>query len=101
MKKLISKRKLGRETSHRLALLRYFIKINRNQTTSLILHERIKTTVPKAKELRVYADKVITLSKKGDLNSIREVNKIVYTKEASIKLFNELAPRYKYFFILY
>lgn len=68
MKKLISKRKLGRETSHRLALMRYiylYIFIYRNQVTSLILHERIKTTVAKAKELRVFADHVVTWGKQG------------------------------------
>lgn len=109
MKKIISKRKLGRETSHRLALMRYnnLDKYNhRNQVTSLILHERIKTTVPKAKELRVYADHVITWGKQGiyhflvnlgDLHAIREINKIVYDKEAAKKVFEVLAPRYKYF----
>ncbi len=81
-------RKLGRPTDHRLAMLR-------NMVTSLIVHEKIKTTLPKAKELRRVFEKVITLAKRGDVHSRRIAATRVYTQEALQKAFAELAPRFK------
>ena len=79
--------KLGRTTSHRRALLR-------NMVTSLIIEERIETTVPKAKALRPSIEKMITLGKKGDLAARRRAAAYVMTDEALTKLFDELGPRF-------
>ena len=87
MKKRIAFRKLGRTSSHRWAMLR-------NMVTSLINHERIVTTAPKAKELRRLADKVVTLSKNNTLHSFRQANAIVRERPALTKLFEVLGPRY-------
>lgn len=87
MKHRIRLRKLSRSPSHRRALLR-------NQVTSLIEHERIETTVAKAKELRRVADRMITYGKKGTLNAHRAVNAFVQTRDARKKVFVELAPRF-------
>jgi len=78
-------RKLGVTGSHRRALLR-------NMATSLFLHEKVETTIAKAKELRPYAEKLITDAKHGKHYQVRRViqDKIVYKK-----LFEVLAPRYK------
>ena len=84
----ISGRKLGRTTDHKEAMIK-------NLVTSLILHERITTTEAKAKELRRYADRIITLGKKGDLASIRRAARSVKSKEALGKLFKELGPRFQ------
>lgn len=84
----IGGKKLGRRTDHREAMLR-------NLVTSLIIHERIITTEAKAKELRKIADRMVSLSKKGDLAAIRQANRIVRSKEALGKLFKELGPRFK------
>ena len=68
MKHGVNFRKLGRKTSHRIAMLRWERKEVvrcRNMTTSLIEHERIRTTVTRAKELRRYADQMVTLAKQG------------------------------------
>ncbi len=81
-------RKLGRPSSHRLMMLR-------NMVTDLFRHERIETTFAKAKELRSFAEKLITLGKQGDLNAKREVLRYVMDKAVMRKLFNEIAPRYK------
>lgn len=81
-------RKLGRTTSHRLMMLR-------NMVTDLFRHERIETTLAKAKELRRFAERLITLGKRGDLQAKREVLKYVMDKSIMRKLFNEIAPRYK------
>ncbi|RHY29718.1 hypothetical protein DYB32_004906 [Aphanomyces invadans] len=88
MRHRLAFRRLGRPTGHRLALLR-------NQVTSLIEHERIQTTLPKAKELRRLADQVITLAKKNDLPARREAEGIVRTKPMFDKLFDVLGPRYE------
>ncbi|PID72579.1 MAG: 50S ribosomal protein L17 [Desulfobulbus propionicus] len=80
-------RKLGRTTSHRKAMLR-------NMVTSLLEHERIVTTVPKAKEARRIADKMITLGKRGDLHSRRQALAYIRSKEIVHKLFNELSEQY-------
>lgn len=81
-------RKLGRVSSHRRAMLR-------NMATSLVLHERIETTVPKAKELRSIVDKMITLGKRGDLHARRQAASYLFSDEAVKKVFAELAPRFK------
>jgi large subunit ribosomal protein L17 len=79
--------KLGRTTSHRRSLLR-------NMVTSLILEERIETTVPKAKALRPSIEKMITLAKRGDLAARRQAASYVMTDEAVKKLFDTLGPRF-------
>src|SRR6201984_1169968 len=79
--------KLGRTTSHRRSLLR-------NMVTSLIVKERIETTVPKAKELRPTVEKMITLGKRGDLAARRRAAAYVMTDEALKKLFDTLGPRF-------
>lgn len=66
----------------------------RNMVTSLINHERIVTTLPKAKELKRVAEKVIKFGKDGSLHSRREANKIIREKPALAKLFEVLGPRY-------
>ncbi|MXV74691.1 50S ribosomal protein L17 [Candidatus Poribacteria bacterium] len=99
-------RKLGRTTSHRKALFR-------NQATALFEHEQIRTTIPKCKELRRVAEKLITLAKQGDLNARRQAAKMLYgtnlhykpsrgenpttlDKQAVLrKLFDDIAPRYQ------
>jgi large subunit ribosomal protein L17 len=91
MKKRNPYRRLGRSTSHKWALLR-------NLVTSLIKHERIVTTVPKAKELRRLADHVVTLAKEPPekrLHAIRQANAIIYEKPVLTKLFEVLGPRYE------
>ncbi|HEV2697687.1 MAG TPA: 50S ribosomal protein L17 [Terriglobales bacterium] len=79
--------KLGRTTSHRRSLLR-------NMVTSLIIEERIETTVPKAKALRPTVEKMITLGKRGDLAARRQAAAYVMTDEALKKLFDTLGPRF-------
>jgi large subunit ribosomal protein L17 len=81
-------RKLGRVSSHRRAMLR-------NMATSLVLHERIETTVPKAKELRGLVDKMITLGKRGDLHARRQAASYLFDDEAVKKVFADLAGRFK------
>ena len=81
-------KKLGRNGSHRGALLR-------NLATELFRHERIRTTEVKAKALRGYAEKLITLGKKGDLSARRLAARDVQDHEILRKLFAEIAPRFK------
>ncbi len=81
-------KKLGRPTQHRMMMFR-------NMVTSLILQERIVTTVAKAKEARKFADKMITLAKDGSLESRRRAHAFLMRKDAVRKLFDELAERYK------
>lgn len=83
----ISGRKLNRPSSHRKALLK-------NMSNSLIKHEQIKTTLPKAKELKPIVDKMITLGKKGDLHNKRQAISILQDLEVVDKLFSDLAKRY-------
>ncbi|HKU20586.1 MAG TPA: 50S ribosomal protein L17 [Terriglobales bacterium] len=78
--------KLGRNTSHRRALLR-------NLVTSLILEERIETTVVKAKAMRPHVEKMITLGKRGDLAARRQAGAYLMTREAVDKLF-DISPRF-------
>ena len=79
--------KLGRTSSHREAMFR-------NMVTSLLKHDRIRTTDVKAKELRRWADKIITLAKQGDLHSRRQALAIVREKDVVHKLFAEAADRF-------
>jgi large subunit ribosomal protein L17 len=81
-------RKLGRVSSHRRSMLR-------NMATSLLVHERIETTVPKAKELRGIVDKMITLGKRGDLHARRQAASYLFSDEAVKKVFSDLASRFK------
>ncbi len=87
MRHLKSGRKLGRTSAHRKALFR-------NMVTSLIVSERIRTTLAKAKELRSHVEKTITLGKKGTLHAKRRALRTVQTKEAFLKLFDTLSERY-------
>ena len=88
MRHKVSKRKLNRTSSHRKALLA-------NMAVALIKHEQIKTTLPKAKELAPYVEKLITLGKKGDLNARRRLYSIIPEKRWGAKVFDTLAERYK------
>jgi large subunit ribosomal protein L17 len=81
-------RKLNRTTSHRLAMLR-------NMCVSLIKHEAIKTTLPKAKELRAVVEPLITLGKEPTLANRRLAFDRTRDRDAVTKLFDELGPRYK------
>jgi len=83
-----SGRRLGRTTSHRIAMFR-------NMVTSFLNHERIVTTDAKAKELRPIAEKLITLGKQGDLHSVRQAASYIRDKQTVTKLFSVIAPRYK------
>jgi len=83
-----SGRKLSRSASHRWALMR-------NMITSLLRDEKIKTTDAKAKELRRWADRVITLGKRGSLHARRQVLAVVQDKAVVRKLFDTIAPRFK------
>ena len=87
MKHKVAGRKLGRNPAHRKAMLR-------NLVTSLLEHERIVTTVPKAKEARKIADKMITLGKRGDLHARRQAMSYIRTKSIVAKLFDELSEQY-------
>jgi large subunit ribosomal protein L17 len=80
-------RKLGRTTAHRRSLFR-------NQLSSLFTHERITTTLHKAKELRPLAEKMVTLGKRGGLHARRLAVKSVPDKSAVKRLFDEIAPRF-------
>jgi large subunit ribosomal protein L17 len=80
-------RKLNRTSEHRLAMLR-------NMTNSLLRHESIKTTLPKAKELRRVAEPIITLGKKPSLSNRRLAFNRLRDREMVVKLFAELGPRY-------
>ena len=79
--------KLGRNTAHRRSLLR-------NLVTSLILEDRIETTIPKAKAMRPHVEKMITLGKRGDLAARRLASSYLMTDEAVKVLFDKVAPRY-------
>src|SRR5512134_885784 len=83
-----SGRQLSRNSAHRWALMR-------NLITSLLREEKIRTTDPKAKELRRWADRVITLGKQGSLHARRQVLAIVQDKAVVRKLFDTIGPRFK------
>lgn len=80
-------RKLNKTASHRKAMFR-------NMVNSLIEHEQIVTTLPKAKELRAIADKIITLGKRGDLHARRQATAKMRKDEQVRKLFDVIGPRY-------
>lgn len=81
-------RKLNRTASHKRAMLS-------NMATSLLLHERISTTLPKAKELRSVVEPLITLGKRGDLHARRRAASILQDDAAVSKLFEEIAGRFE------
>jgi large subunit ribosomal protein L17 len=96
MRHRVAHRKLGRVTEHRIALLR-------NQATALLRHEHLTTTVPKAKELRPFVERIITVAKRGlaageangrVLNARRLVMQDVQDREVVTKLFDTIAPRF-------
>jgi len=88
MRHRLSGRKLNKTASHRKAMFA-------NMAGSLIGHEQIKTTLPKAKELRGIADKMITLGKRGNLHSRRRAFAVLRDDDLVSKLFGPLAERYK------
>ncbi len=97
MRHRVSHRKLGRVTEHRIAMLR-------NQAEALLLHERIETTVPKAKELRPFVERIITLAKRGlaagdanakTLHARRMVLRDIQNRDVVGKLFDTIAPRFE------
>ncbi|HPX55786.1 MAG TPA: 50S ribosomal protein L17 [Syntrophales bacterium] len=81
-------KRLGRPTAHREAMLR-------NMVTSLLKHEKIKTTDTKAKELRKLAEKMITLGKRGDLHARRQALAVIRERDVVEKVFGELSERYR------
>lgn len=87
MRHRVAHRKLGRTSSHRLSVLR-------NLSASLIRHGRVRTTLTKAKELRPFAEKLVTLGRKDSLHARRRALSILPDKRAVSKLFNDLSPRF-------
>lgn len=87
MRHRVAGRKLGRVTSHKLATLR-------NMSTSLFQRERIRTTLMKAKELRPFAEKLVTLSKKGGLHRRRLAARHIQDPKVLKRLFDDISPRY-------
>ena len=88
MKHNVTQKKLNRTTSHRKALLM-------NLSNALIKHEQITTTLPKAKALRPFVEKIITLGKNGDLTSRRKAISILQDDKNIKKIFDIIADRYK------
>jgi large subunit ribosomal protein L17 len=88
MRHRLSGRKLARTSSHRMAMFA-------NMTVSLLKHEQIVTTLPKAKELRFFADRMITLGKRGGLHGRRRAISFLRDETLVRKLFGVLAERYK------
>jgi large subunit ribosomal protein L17 len=84
----VSGRKLGVTSTHRIAMLR-------SMATSLIKHEQITTTLPKAKELRPYVERIITLGKRGGLHARRQAHAQIRDERVVEKLFTTIAERYK------
>ncbi len=80
-------KRLGRDSAHRAAMVR-------NMVTSLLEHERIVTTTPKAKEIRKVADRMITLAKRGDLHARRQALAVIRSKKVVAKLFDQLKDEY-------
>jgi large subunit ribosomal protein L17 len=87
MRHLKAGRRLSRTTEHRQAMLR-------NLVTALLEHERVETTQAKAKEVRQWAEQIITLAKRGDLHARRQSLSVVRSKKVVAKLFGELRERY-------
>src|SRR3954468_9504284 len=97
MRHRVGQRKLGRVTEHRIAMLR-------NQAEALIRYERIETTVPKAKELRPFVERIITIAKRGlaagsanagALHARRMVLRDIQNRDVVSKLFDTIAPRFE------
>jgi len=97
MRHRVGQRKLGRVTEHRIAMLR-------NQAEALIQHERIETTMPKAKELRPFVERIITIAKRGlaagnanagTLHARRMVLRDIQNRDVVAKLFDTIAPRFE------
>ena len=88
MRHRMAGKKLGRNSSHRKAMMR-------NMVTSFFDHEKITTTDARAKELRKLAEKLITLGKRGTLHARRQVMEVIQDKKIVAKLFERLAPRYQ------
>ena len=88
MRHKLGYRKLGRPTDHRRALLR-------NLATSLVNHESVTTTLPKAKEIRSIVEKMVTLGKRGDLHARRTAASYLFDSDAVSKVFGSLASRFK------
>ena len=88
MRHLKSGRQLSRNSSHRWALMR-------NLITALLREEKIQTTDPKAKELRRWVERVITLGKRGDLHARRQAAAVLFDKTVLQKLFDTIGPRFK------
>ncbi len=87
MRHNVGYRKLGRTSEHRRALLR-------NLATDLFRHERLRTTMPKARELRPYAERLITLARRDDLHARRQVAGQISDRAVVKKLFDTLGPRF-------
>ena len=87
MRHRVAHRKLGRTSEHRLALLR-------NMAASLITHERIRTTVTKAKELRPFVEKLVTLGKQDSLHARRRALSVLSSKTVVRRLFSDVSPRF-------
>ncbi len=87
MRHNVSGRKLGRTSAHRKAMFR-------NQLASLVMQGRIRTTLPKAKELRPLAERMVTQGKRDTLHARRLVNRWIPERELVKKLFEEIAPRF-------
>jgi large subunit ribosomal protein L17 len=87
MRHRVAGRKFDRPTGQRLALFRSLVR-------ELLIHERIQTTVPRAKEIRPMAEKMITLGKEGSLASRRRALMFVTDKDVVSKLFSDIGPRY-------
>lgn len=87
MRHRVAHRKLGRTSAHRTAMLR-------NMAASLIKHEQITTTLAKAKELRPYTEKLVTLAKRGGLSNRRLAHARLMDDAQLVKLFDVIAPRY-------
>ena len=88
MRHHVAGRKLSRHTQHRELMFR-------NMLVSLLDHERVKTTLAKAKELRGWADKIITLGKKDSLHARRQAFALLRNEDIVKKLFDDIAPRFK------
>lgn len=88
MRHLKKKKHFSRSGTHRQAMFR-------NMVTSLLEYERITTTLPKAKALRGYAERMVTLGKKGELSHRRKALGFIRSKKVVAKLFSDLAERYK------
>ena len=86
MRHKLARKKLGRTSSHRKALLK-------NLSIALIQHQKIETTLIKAKELRVYFDKLITAAKKNDFNAHRNIFARLQDKASTNKVITEIAPK--------